>query len=78
LYEFNDVNDTANIKNADNFIKMDFKNFKWNTTQSINNSKESVEIVLSANSYRGPGINKTGIVSITVRTYEVVLELICE
>lgn len=78
MYEFNDVNDTANIKNAINFIKMDFKNFKWNTTQSINNSKESVEIVLSANSYRGPGINKTGIVSITVRTYEVVLELIYE
>jgi len=78
LYEFNDVNDTANIKSADNFLKMDFKNFKWNTTQSINNSKESVEIVLSANSYRGPGINKTGIVSITVRTHEVVLELIYE
>lgn len=78
MYEFNDVNDTANIKSADNFLKMDFKNFKWNTTQSINNSKESVEIVLSANSYRGPGINKTGIVSITVRTHEVVLELIYE
>lgn len=78
MYEFNDVNDTANMKNADNFIKMDFKTFKWNTTQSINNNNESVEIVLSTNSYRGPGINKTGIVSITVRTYEVGLGLIYE
>lgn len=69
LYEFNDVNDTANMKNADNFIKMDFKTFKWNTTQSINNNNESVEIVLSTNSYRGPGINKTGIVSITLKVY---------
>jgi len=66
------------MKNGDNFKKMDFKNFKWNTTQSINNNNESVEIVLSANSYRGPGINKTGIVSITVRTRDVVLELIYE
>lgn len=78
MYEFNDVNDTANMKNGDNFKKMDFKNFKWNITQSINNNNESVEIVLSANSYRGPGINKTGIVSITVRTHDVVLELIYE
>lgn len=66
------------MKNGDNFKKMDFKNFKWNITQSINNNNESVEIVLSANSYRGPGINKTGIVSITVRTHDVVLELIYE
>lgn len=66
------------MKNGDNFKKMDFKNFKWNATQSINNNNESVKIVLSANSYRGPGINKTGIVSITVRTHDVVLELIYE
>lgn len=78
MYEFNDVNDTANMKNGDNFLKMDFKTFNWNTIPSINNNNESVEIVLSANSYRGPGINKTGIVSITVRTHDVVLELIYE
>jgi len=78
LYEFDDVNDTANMKNADNFIKLDFKKFNWNTSQSINNNNESVEIILSANSYRGPGINKSGIVSITVRTHEVGLEHIYE
>jgi hypothetical protein len=69
LYEFDDVNDTANMKNADNFIKLDFKKFNWNTSQSINNNNESVEIILSANSYRGPGINKSGIVSITLKVY---------
>ncbi|CAH1724042.1 glycosylated lysosomal membrane protein B-like [Aphis gossypii] len=69
LYEFNDVNDTANIKNGQNFIKMDFKKFHWNTTQSINNNNESVEILLTSNSYRAPGINKTGIVSVTLKVY---------
>ncbi|XP_015366639.1 PREDICTED: glycosylated lysosomal membrane protein B-like [Diuraphis noxia] len=67
LYEFNDVNDTANMKNADNFLKMDFKKFNWNTSQSLKNNNESVEIILSANSYRAPGINKSGIVSITLK-----------
>jgi len=66
------------MKNGEKFLKMDFKNFKWNTTQSVKNNNESVEIVLSANSYRGPNINKTGIVSITVRTHEVSLEYIYE
>jgi len=66
------------MKNANNFLKMDFKKFNWNTSQSINNNNESVEIILSANSYRAPGINKCGIVSITVRTHEVGLELIYE
>lgn len=55
---------------------MDFKKFNWNTTQSINNNNESVEILLSANSYRAPGINKTGIVSVTVSNHEVSLEVI--
>lgn len=55
---------------------MDFKKFHWNTTQSINNNNESVEILLTSNSYRAPGINKTGVVSVMVRNHEVSLELV--
>lgn len=68
------------MKNAQNFLKMDFKIFNWNTTQSASNNTDSVEVVASANSYRGPGINKTGIISITVRIHEdnIDLELIDE
>lgn len=47
---------------------MDFKQFNWNMTQ-LQTNNEFVKVIISANSYRGPNIIKTGIVSITVRTY---------
>jgi len=58
------------MKDSKNIITMDFKRFKWNMTQLQNHSNESVEVTISADSFRAVGINKTGIVSITVRTNE--------
>jgi len=69
LYEFNDINDTALMKDSKNIITMDFKRFKWNMIQLQNHSNESVEVTISADSFRAVGINKTGIVSITLKIY---------
>lgn len=52
------------------FITMDFKGYNWNMTQLKNYNNESVEVTVSANSFRRAGISKSGIVSITVRTFK--------
>jgi len=78
LYEFDDIYDTVNLKNDNDFEEMNLKHFKWKTTKIIKKKNESVEIVLSANTYRGRDINKFGLITITVRTRVVSLLLIYE
>jgi len=77
LYEFDDIYDTVNLKNDNDFEEINLKHFKWKTTQ-IKKKNESVEIVLSADTYRGRGINTFGLITITVRTRVVSLLLIYE
>lgn len=64
------MNDTAIMQKDENCITMDLKKYNWNMTKLQNYNNDSVEITISANSYRAARINKTGIVSITVRSYE--------
>lgn len=71
MYEFNDVNDTAIIKNDEKFITMDLKYYDWNMTQLLQ-SDESVEITISSvKMYRAARISKNGTVSIMVRHFEI-------
>lgn len=77
MYEFDDIYDTVNLKNDNDFEEINLKHFKWKTTQ-IKKKNESVEIVLSADTYRGRGINTFGLITITVRTRVVSLLLIYE
>jgi len=78
LYEFDDIYDTVNLKNDNDFEEINLKHLKWKTTQIIKKKNESVEIVLSADTHRGRGINKFGLIAITVRTRVVSLLLIYE
>lgn len=58
------------MDNADKFITMDFRGYNWNMTELKMFNNESVEVTVSANSFRRAGISKSGIVSITVRTFK--------
>lgn len=56
------------MDNSEHLIKMESKRFKWEIMKLQNELNETVEVTISAGSYRAPGITKTGNVSITVRT----------
>jgi len=56
------------MDDGENFTTLDLKRYNWNMTDLKNYNNESVEVTISANSYRGAGISKNGNVSITVST----------